>query len=96
MYGLYAHWYFALYGVRFVNCFLKAFALSMSVMAVLVPKRMLLFCCVAGILLDSFAMVLCYCGQIRLLVVCYCFSKVKATRSCFGLMMYSKGGIKGK
>ena len=48
---------FLLYGVTFVNCLLKAFALSMSVMAVLIPKRMLLFCCVGGFLLDSFAMV---------------------------------------
>ena len=44
-------------GVTFVNCLLKAFALSLSVMAVLVPKRMLLFCCVGGFLLDSFVMV---------------------------------------
>ena len=44
-------------GVTFVNCLLKAFALSLSVMAVLVLKRMLLFCCVGGFLLDSFAIV---------------------------------------
>ena len=37
---------FVLYGVTFVNCLLNAFALSMSVMAILVPKQMLLFCCV--------------------------------------------------
>ena len=37
--------------------FVTAFALSMSVMAVLVPKQMLLFCCVGGFLLNSFAMV---------------------------------------
>ena len=43
--------------VTFVNCVLKAFALSPSVMAVLVSKWMLLFCCVGGFLLDSFAMV---------------------------------------
>ena len=35
----------------------KAFALSMSVMAILVPKQMLLFYCIGGFLLDSFTMV---------------------------------------
>ena len=35
---------FVLYGETFVNCLLKYFALSTSVMAVLVPKRMLLSC----------------------------------------------------
>ena len=35
-----------LYGVTFVNCLLNAFALSMSVMTVLVSKRMFLFYCV--------------------------------------------------
>ena len=39
-----------------VNCLLNFFALSMLVMAVLVPKRMLLFCCVGSFLLNSFAM----------------------------------------
>ena len=48
---------FVLHGVTFVNCLLKAFALSMSVMAVLVSKQILLFCCVGGFLLDCFAMV---------------------------------------
>ena len=48
---------FVLYKIMLVNCLLKAFALSMSVMAVLVPKQMLLFCCVVFFLLDSFAMV---------------------------------------
>ena len=48
---------FVLYGVTFVNCFLNSFALCMSVMAVLVPKRMLLFHCVGCYLLDSFALV---------------------------------------
>ena len=39
---------FVVYEVTFVNCLLNAFALSisMSVMAVLVPKQVLLFCCV--------------------------------------------------
>ena len=32
---------FVLYEMTFVNCLLKIFALSMSVMAILVPKRML-------------------------------------------------------
>ena len=35
-----------LFKVTFMNCLLKAFALSVSVMAVLVLKQMLLFCCV--------------------------------------------------
>ena len=48
---------FVLCRVTFVNCILKAFTLSMSVMAVVVPKRMLLICCVGGFLLDCFAMV---------------------------------------
>ena len=39
---------FVLYGVTFVNCLLNAFALSISVMVILVPKRMLLSCCVGG------------------------------------------------
>ena len=39
-----------------MNYLLNAFALSMSVMAVLVPKQMLLFCYVGFFLLDSFAM----------------------------------------
>lgn len=47
-----------LYGVTFVNCLLNAFALSLSVIAVLVPKRMLLFCCVGDFFCDSFAIVL--------------------------------------
>ena len=34
-----------------VNCLLKAFALSMSVVVILVQKQMLLFCCVGGFLL---------------------------------------------
>ena len=51
-----------------MNCLLKAFDLSMSVMAVLVPKQMLLFCFVGCFLLDSFAMVPhkeldCVCDQ---------------------------------
>ena len=46
-----------LYKVTFVNCLPKAIALSMSVMAVLVANQMLLFCCVGGFLLNSFAMV---------------------------------------
>ena len=46
-----------LYGVMFVKCLLKAFALSMSVMAVLVLKQIFLFYSVGGLLLDSFAMV---------------------------------------
>ena len=48
---------FVLYGLTFVNCLLNAFALSMSVMAVLIPNRMLLFCCVGFFLLNSFGMV---------------------------------------
>ena len=48
---------FAVYGVMFVIFLLKAFALPMFLMAVLVSKRMLLFCCVGGFLLDSFAIV---------------------------------------
>ena len=48
---------FVLYGVTFAKCLLNAFALSMSEMALLVPKQILLFCCVGGFLLDSFAMV---------------------------------------
>ena len=40
-----------LYGVTLVNCLLKAFALSMSMMAVSVPKQMLQCCCVCGFLL---------------------------------------------
>ena len=47
---------FVLYGVTFVNCLFKAVALSMSVMTVLIPKQMLLFCCEVFFLLDSFAM----------------------------------------
>ena len=35
---------FVLYGMMLVNCLLNAFALSMSVMAVLVLKQMLLLC----------------------------------------------------
>ena len=34
--------FFVLYRVAFVNCLLKAFALSMSVIVVLVSKRMFL------------------------------------------------------
>ena len=48
---------FALYGVMFVNYLLNAFALSISVMGVLVLIQMLLFCCVGCFLLDNFAMV---------------------------------------
>ena len=48
---------FVVYGVTFVNCLLKAFALSLSVIAVLVPKRMVLFCYLGYFVLDSFAMV---------------------------------------
>ena len=45
-------------GVIFVHCWLKAFALSMSVMALLVPKRMLLFCCkVFFVTVDKFVVV---------------------------------------
>ena len=40
-----------LYGVTLVNCLLKAFALSTSVMAVSVPKQMLQCCYVCGFLL---------------------------------------------
>ena len=47
---------FVLHGMTFVNCLLKTFALSMSVMAVLLSKQMLLFCCIGCFLLDSFAM----------------------------------------
>ena len=43
--------------MTFVNCLLKAVAFSLSVMAVLDPKRMLLLSCVGGFLLDSFALV---------------------------------------
>ena len=76
---------FVLYGVTFVNYLLNAFAFLMSVMAVLVLKRMLLFCCVGCFLLDSFAMVshrecrLClrtilsrYCFQVFVLCSCIC------------------------
>ena len=41
----------------FVNCLLKAFALSMSVMAVLLPKQMLLFRGMGVFVLNSFVMV---------------------------------------
>ena len=41
---------FVLYGV-IVNCLLKSFALSVSVMAVLVRNQMVFFCCVGAILL---------------------------------------------
>ena len=43
--------------VIFVKCLLKVFDLSMTVMAVLVSRRMILFCCVGDFMLDSFAMV---------------------------------------
>ena len=39
----------------FVNCLLKVFALSMLMIAVLVPKQMLLSSCAGGFLLNSFA-----------------------------------------
>ena len=48
---------FVLYGVTIVNCLLKAFALSMSMMGILILKQMLLFYFVGCFLLDSFTMV---------------------------------------
>ena len=67
---------FVLYEVAFVNCLLNGFALSMSVMVVLVVKQMFLFCCVGGFLLNSFAMVLhsvdCVCDEFCQDVVSKC------------------------
>ena len=48
---------FVLYGVTFVNCLFKTFALSMPAVVVLVSKGMRLFCFVGGFLLNGFAMV---------------------------------------
>ena len=66
-----------LYGVTFMNCLSKAFALSMSMMAALVPKQMLLFYCLSSFLLDSFAMVPtgcldCVCDQFCQNVISRC------------------------
>ena len=48
---------FVLYGVTLVDCLLEAFPLSVSVVAVLIWKQKLLFCCVGGFLLNSFTVV---------------------------------------
>ena len=71
-----------------VICLLKAFALSMSVMVVLVPKRMLLFCCVGcfcwiALLWCPTGSVDCVCDQFCQDVV----SKFLVLRSCICLFM---------